>query len=360
MAESVHDSPERPTLIEGLVNSLHLPYLLGSLVLATIVGPVGQVLARYIDTFNLGDAVSKTFSIGYQTVPSAQGLIDQGTYFAYLFFAFFAVRYMRLKILDAKPKLVAQSVSGEDGFRKAFRRLSDRLPIVILSILFIPLFIPYAPSLFTQGLAYAAYVTVSSLFLFVLAVSVLWVYVSSLRGLQKVGKGPIRLTPFYEDTLLGLRPIGSLSLSLAVVYFVSLIIVVIGVSTSPDVVTTGVVGIFVVVGIVLFFLPLNAIHKKMVEERHRWQSTLQNQMVKLAETPEATASHEQGTTLDEVQGSLTDLRTLLALQITRENLNAIPTWPFDTRILRNLTVIVLSVVAIIVARELGHFLQVPP
>lgn len=360
MAESVHEGgPERPTFIERLVSLLHLPYLLGSLILAAIVGPVGQVITRYLDTFNFGDSITKTFSISYQTIPTIQGVINQGTYFGYLFYAFYAIRHMRMKVLEEKPKLVALSPTGEESFHKAFRRLSDQLPPAILSLLFIPLFVPYGLDILKQGTVYAVYVTVSTLTLFVLAASVTWVYVSSLRGLQKIGKEPIRLKPFYEDKLLGLRSIGSLSLSLALVYFVSLIIVMIGVSISPDLVSTTVIGAFVLVGIVLFFLPLNAIHKQMIEERHRWQSTIQGQMMKLAQTPETPPSHEQEATLDDLHGSLSDLRTLLALQMTKEDLNAIPTWPFDTRILEKLAVIILSVIGILISREVGHLLGVP-
>src|SRR5439155_1467128 len=49
--------------------------------------------------------------------------------------------------------------------------------------------------------------------------SVVWTYWSLSKGMLRFSSAPLELRPYYEDPFLGLRPIGSLALSLATVYF---------------------------------------------------------------------------------------------------------------------------------------------
>jgi hypothetical protein len=211
-----------------------------------------------------------------------------------------------------------------------------------------PTFLPTFPGL--------AYDTLSGLFLSVtvwLALGVVWsilgqfvwVYFSAIRGLHQLGKQPLRLKPFHEDPMLGVRPIGVLSLTLALAYLTplglfTLGIILVGAALSA---ATPLVSGLASLGVVLFFLPLNSTHQQMLQAKQRAQTELRTQFSELwrgSSNPGGEAS----------SGALSRVERLLMLEIAKREAAALPTWPFDTRILGRLAAIILSLIAIVLAR----------
>ena len=154
-----------------------------------------------------------------------------------------------------------------------------------------------------------------------------------------------------EDRMLGLRPLGSISLSLAFAYFavvflggVTLVILPFGFSDIA------LLAIFVAVGAIMFFLPLNSVHKKMQTAKRLEQSSIREQFNQIVKNSD---EKDRG----DPQGALFRIEKLLAIQMLDQKASATATWPLDTSILSRFTAIILSVVAILVARFSGNVLH---
>lgn len=95
--------PEDPSLLERLVNLFRLPYPLGSLLLALARGSPSYYLGQYLDTGNPHIAADPN------------GFLGDMLYVVMPFYAFLAVRYMRVRIVQVEPKLALLSPDGEES-----------------------------------------------------------------------------------------------------------------------------------------------------------------------------------------------------------------------------------------------------
>ena len=66
---------------------------------------------------------------------------------------------------------------------------------------------------------------ISDTFTYLLYGALVREFVASIVGLAELSKQPLKTKPYYEGSLLGFRPMGSLSLLLSFVYFVAIGIV---------------------------------------------------------------------------------------------------------------------------------------
>src|SRR3989454_2256294 len=105
-----------------------------------------------------------------------------------------------------------------------------------------------------------------------------------MLAIYRAGKLPFQLKPFTEDRTLGLKPFGTASMRLASVYAIFPIIVtllqLITINVEvPGGVTVGlgsfrtsdlvILGGLILVGVVLFLLPLIGIHRRLQEARRQ-------------------------------------------------------------------------------------------
>src|SRR5207302_8102548 len=179
----------------------------------------------------------------------------------------------------------------EVGFRTTFRGVSSIRPqvatwIVFLAALLLALnvaivfggsstfrFNTTGPFSLLEFLA--TIVDIVSLAVVTLALSsVVWTYWSISTGMRRFSSAPLELRPYYEDAFLGLRPVGSLALSLATVYFGFIALFVLSLLTSSSTPSIGdVVGVggflfgLILLGLFLFFLPLSKLHGRMIAEK---------------------------------------------------------------------------------------------
>src|SRR5207244_5959190 len=126
----------------------------------------------------------------------------------------------------AEPELALIARNGERTLHKIFRGIHSVLGpslmggAIILVLIVTNLAIPAvslgnsSTGFFAELLNFAANIVIA----FELG-SFLWVYLTSLRGLHQLGREGLRLMPSREDPTLGLRRLGSISLSLAFAYF---------------------------------------------------------------------------------------------------------------------------------------------
>jgi hypothetical protein len=93
----------------------------------------------------------------------------------------------------------------------------------------------------------------------------------------------------------------------------------------------------VLLGLLLFFLPMKALHERMTHEKGGARERMTQKLAPwFGEVP---AGDPPG-----------DFGTLLRLDLMDRKVSAMAVWPFDLRILGRLTAVALSVTAILISR----------
>jgi hypothetical protein len=150
---------------------------------------------------------------------------------------------------------------------------------------------------------------------------------------------------------MGLKPMATLSLSLSAAYFGLLLIMGLMLLIGPvriEYIIT--VAALLVLGLVLFFLPLIGAHRRMRAEkkalkeavRARWEGIL-------ADTLSRADDGEHGA--DRV-----DPGAVLALEALERKVAAAQTWPVDLPILGKLGVMALSIILALVTQVVSNLL----
>ena len=347
------------TLAERFIVLFQLPYALGCLFVGFFLfGFVSSYLSSYVET---ADA-SAAFIAALTPVAVLIYLLVS--------YAFFVPHYMRRKLAEAGISLAALHPDREEGYRAAFARVSAWRPQLLSWLLFlaalllalsVPAIVGTGPSPIVIGPRgnsnalqdVAAFFSLASFAVITLGLSsVVWTYWTVSMGIRRFGESPLRLRSYYEDGFLGLKPLGSLALSLATAYFSFIGLFLATLVASPTVPTIAdIVGMgglltgLMVLGLLLFFLPLRKLHERMTEQKRRERDALKE--------PLGAVFH------DSVGGgSSQDVGEMLKLDMMERKVSAMALWPFDMRILGRLSVIALSVTAILVSRILALLLRI--
>lgn len=246
---------------------------------------------------------------------------------------------------------------GEPAYHVAFRRFSSTPPVLLLSI---PLGIFAFQATIQQTHIGIQFVT-SSIILVIntLAISTfVWTYSASSWGLHKLGESKLELRSFLEDRLMGARPIGNIALSSTVAYLGGILLIFL---LFPSYFLAypafqALLIFFLALGILMFFLPLNSVHKQLVREKSRHQKDLNQQLLSIKQSSQT--GHLDGpASIERMESKITDLVKLKDLEITERKLASSPTWPFDVQLLVKLITIVLSVTAALLARVIINILR---
>ena len=254
-----------------------------------------------------------------------------------------AARFMvrRTEKLKSYAESLYEGVS-RPGFRPAYR-LSNFLVIwAIAALLINPPYLangfpatysPYQKLVLT--LSYQPVVLFIGLFV--------WSWIYSMYSIYRMGSIPMKLRPFTEDRTLGLRTFGTTSLGLTVIYVGLLAITVLPLILTGSIPLLSVLvasGMFLLAPI-LFALPLLPLRAKLVAEKRRLANLVGPRYTR------AFARFTNGQD-DQADGNLS--AELSSIDTIRRDINHIHTWPLDMGILVRLTAIVLSVVAILIAK----------
>ena len=336
--------PERPTLIERFVDLIHLPYAWGCLIWAVFFAVVGPLIGGYLDTFDLSVALAVLLNPGLSLLQGIASLVLNIIAFGFL--PIFLVRFMRSKVVLSEPELIAISPHGEETLHKVFGGVSRSSPPILLGVALVGVSsIPgVATPIPTTGLFGSLFLLVDYLFSTIGFGSFVWMYLTSLRGLDKLGGEALRLRPPSEDPMLGLRPLGAISLSFGFAYFALLGLLFSNYFFLPfDFVGSIILPIFIIIGLVMFFLPLKSFHRQMKDVKRLEQMSIRKQLALITVELDGPGPGDSQTSLQEI-------KKLMAIQILDHKASAIPTWPFDTGMLGRFTAIILSVVTILIAR----------
>src|SRR5712691_1183480 len=334
-----------------------LPYAVTAFLIASVFGVPGVLVVRLLEWGDLTQALG-------QTAPSENWALLANSVFwnAILVFTLLAIRLMRMRILAAESRLLSVLPGGERSFHSAFGQVSSTRAVVILSIVAGLTSAPRFPILggslsedmrpFELALRVIAFFLITPVY-----VTFVWVYYSAIYGIWTLGRGPLTLRRHYEDPMMGLRPFGSLSLFLSLVYFVVFLLLGLALATGPrstlgDLVGTLAVGLLP--GVMFFFLPLHSVHRQMAQERVRLVSEARRRFADhlQLETSDPARSKAGGSEnlLASIDARLARMTDALEADLAKREASELPTWPFDTRIIGRLVVIVLSVAAALISR----------
>lgn len=337
-------SIEKPTLIERFVSLVPVPYPVAALFWpATFLGPPGELTIQYLTT-------------GRPSLPDIPGAL---LHFLLLFYLLLTVRYIRLRVVAAEGQIAARLIGGEQDYHRAFGRMTQTAPVLVLTAVlgtFLVVFsaslgdLPTAPGLiafeiviaYFESLAFSTY---------------LWEFATASLGLHKLGGSSLRLESFLEDRMMGSKPMGSLALSLTTAYYGALLLAVLLFSTfsTSTVFSTPVFTTFLLLGVALFFLPLNSVHGRMQAEKRRLLREITARYPRLTQD---TSMRGDNATLDDVNTRLARLTDLQEVEMLDRRIAALPTWPFDIQLASKFITIVLSVTGVLLSRLIASFLHI--
>jgi len=340
--------PEQPTLVERLVAITRLPYAMGCVLIGAIVGDHGFYLAYFADSLNPGKALSGIVDGAFFTVdqfgqplPLEQGLAVAFLFTAFLVLTLYSARYMRVVSLEVESSIRKLNPDfTEETYHQTFGGISNWKYIVLLTLALSVVYVPPRVLGATGPFSLFSAVVMIPIDFFIIASS-LWIYLRTLWGVYSFGAGPLQLVPFYMDRMLGLRPIGAMSLSFGIVYLALDSTALVGGILTADLLNLLVLfGLLVLLAIMLF-LPLYGIHRKMIHQKHEERVSLQRRISEIVTSSDSP---------DRSPTDLSDVTYLLAYKALSDEVSRIPVWPFETGRLERFLTVFLSILAIISAR----------
>jgi hypothetical protein len=245
------------------------------------------------------------------------------------------------KELDAAARAAARLAGGDTGVVDHPPLLSlggVRGPVVltlVVTVIFTATLIePY-------GLMVAAVMVPAAVILNLPLMTLFWIGLAVLTGLDRLGRLPLRLDQFPEDPSLGVRPIGRLA---AVALWIFAAATVPGMLISIDSRIELIVNLLIfLVGVGLFFLSMARLHRQMAAAKQRYLTSAR------ALYAEAFEPIKSSWTLS----ALAERAPLLsAAKALEDRALAIQEWPFDERTNSRIVILVSSVSVAAISRFL--------
>ena len=352
---------ERPTFVERVIAAIPLPYLVTCTIVALLVTGPGYFLARLIETGGdwnqtvaaiFGDAFALPL---WRSVPLIILSVGFELYLLWL------VRHSRLHIARYAKEIAPLLPGGDADVRRIFGHLYWRLPVIGLAaafglFFFLLLLEPLPPAF---GVLDFVILGVNLVFLPFVDAQVIWNYAATIWGVHRIGRQALRLRPLFEDPMLGLRPLGSLSLGATFYFFGALVIIIAEVTLSPDPVRPAYLAFLIVLvlfGAGLMFLPLVSIHRLMVAEKRRAIDDAGTRAGGVY-APLMAGNPTSEPSLHEVRDLLLRTHGILVHREEERRIQALPTWPFETRAMTRIAAITLTgVVAVLGRATVDYFL----
>ena len=356
------DSIFHPTLFEKLIVFSHLPFTFGVFLFAFFIGPLGNFLFYFVLSGNATDAFFQTFfsvsveGIGLTRAVSVYwySLAGNLLWYTFLFYVAFLVRYLRGRLIQAKPELIALAPDGETDVRRIFRIVSMTAPQLVIMIIFLLVYATSVPDMLGKG---ELTVLSTPVFLFrsllrsILFGSVLWLFGAGLWSLSTFGRLRLKLKSCFEDSMLGTRELGSLSSSFSIPYFLGLALftgqmTLGGFAGQTSLVNTISLLILIPMGIILFIAPLVSTHRRMLEAKNVETAVADKQMAELIGRIRETGEEDDRNVI-----------RLLLLETVERKTKGIKTWPIDNQLIERLAIIATSVTAVLLAQIILTFLH---
>jgi hypothetical protein len=347
--------------LERLISRLPLPFWLSSLLLAIFFGPPGFLVYRYLDT-------GKPFNVGLESffhdlLPAGVARQVAGLILWTLVFYLSMIlpRYIRVKIQQAEAKISPLAPQGIEGYRNLFQPISYSTPPILLAVVLMASFTNFISTALVDvaGPLEWLYHLVNLPLTYLAIGSIIWAYFAALWGLFYLGRQPLNLKNAYEDSSLGAKPVGSLSLSISYAYFGLLGLVAVITILNPIVHLLGALLVILTgLGLAMFLLPLLGVRRQMLKSKQTLQAAIRQQWLPiLAEPYTPDALPDSVATLDELFTTLEGVQKILLLEAAERKAHAVSTWPFDTTILGKLAAIILSILVAIITSRIIKLLE---
>lgn len=327
---------ENPTFIERVAHLFPGSFFLKSLVFWIVFGTPGLLLGRYVDTLS----VDKTLAI-FNQVTIQNVFVFSLANFLIPLYAFYGTRYMRIKIINIIPTIESLTETERTTLMKLFDSVSTFWPALMLAGIFGAVSLISLPGQTSHAVGYVSAVIKVIGFCFIMLSygTFVWMYVGSIRGLYRLGKKRLRFVSYYEDSHMGMKPLGSLSLSFAWVYFVGIMLTFFSVNPLPLPILL-VVLVLIVLGIILFFYPMYTVHQKMAQEKYAAEKALRYRVSRIMRF------------LDHRNKSTDVIEDLFVFHTLEQKVSKIAEWPFDVKTLSWFSAIVIAVIGTEVTRLL--------
>lgn len=329
----------KPSLIERIINLFPGPYVLKCLLFSCVFGVPALLLFRFFDTLEVLAALEVFGPLLWQNI-----VTFSFANFVLLFYAAYGIQYMRSRIAAMVPQVEPLMPDQGRTAQDIFHPVCAFVPAAVLSILLAVVSLLSFPDQgqHAAGPISLALLVISFPFVYLVYGTFIWTYVSSIKCLYDLSRQPLKLPEFYEDDHLGMKSFGSLSLALALVYFLGLGLIFFSFLSVPPPLELAVV-IMILAGVIMFFLPLITIHHKMLEKKRDEREKLKSHythLLKFIEEPLRTGDTTE----------VKHLRYMMAIDIIDRQITAIPEWPIDSRSWTRLSAIILTVVISIMTR----------
>jgi len=352
-----------PTIFEKMLILSGIPYVLGIILFAAFVGPLGNFLFLYSVSGNALNAFCGTFMSvnagegGFVAALQSNWYSFAGNvlWYSFLFYVAFIVRFLRMRLVKADPDLVSLAPDGEETVHRIFRHVSRAVPQLVITSIFLFVYATSVPELLGKGeltvFSSPIYV-LRSLFRSLLFGSVLWLYCGSLWGLYRFGKQNLRLKSYREDPMLGTKKLGSLSFSFSSAYFLGLVLfgaqMILGARAGQTAIVN-VIAILILVpaGIALFVAPLVSTHNRMVEVKRAEIASTGKQLLELFNRVSEPGQKDDQKMIE-----------LMTLETTERKVMSIKTWPVESPLIGKLALVAISVAATLIARLIQIFLGI--
>ncbi len=339
---------DRPSPVERFAALLPVSYHLAALLWSIFLGPPAIVALNLIYTGgDLGRSVELFFPQASPPTPWQRALAAAFWTFS-CWYGFWMIRYIRTRLQSAEGDIAPLLPEGQAGFRRTFAPVIRPIGGILVGLFLDLLFLRTALITYRNapGPLLVVWRTLYPTFFFLLYGAGSWVYISALWGLGRLGKQELKLSSYHVDNMMGLGAIGSLSLSISSAFFGFLGIITIQMLLGPLVPEyLPALAAMLVLGVVLFFLPLHGIHKLMRKEKGRLRVELNDRLVQAIERGGGAGSRGRASPAAELKRLASELKNVLTLGLVERKLESLAVWPFDTRILGKLSAIVLSVIA---------------
>jgi hypothetical protein len=132
--------------------------------------------------------------------------------FVLIFHAVYGVRYMRSKLYAMMPQVKSILPGNGKEIQEIFSPNCKLTSAAIVSLLLAAVSLASFPDQFTQhstGPISLIQVALSFPFMYLAYGTFIWFYSSSVKCLHDLGKQPLKLAEYYEDTHLGAKPSAS-------------------------------------------------------------------------------------------------------------------------------------------------------
>jgi hypothetical protein len=289
---------------ERLYNRFGLPFWAGVIIVGYLP-PLILTLAGFY-SYNVKTDFTGEISLGVPLL------------LANIVYILISCRYIRGRVDDLEKHSLTMEAKPS-SIRTGY--LSDFRPVLVTWIVLLSTSVLVLEPIFNPGYSLFQNVLRELLYSYtrLLQATFLWVFLSSMIAIYKMGRLPLKLKIFTDDRTLGLKPFANTSLHLITIYVVA-ILLTFPIFLYPNFAVEISLTIFLVPGLFFFLVPLLGLHKKMRSVRAEKSAMIGLRHSRVMNEVESTG-----------EGPLNErlVNELLAIDAIKREIHQMHEWPFD-------------------------------